>query len=178
MNTEITIAACQLPEIRENIDDAMCWIEKYAERAGFEGASLVCFPECFLQGYLTDETSARRNALDLASPAFEAVLNRLPKNGPMVVMGLIEMEAGRLYRRLARNAGVGRFQSRFMSALKCIPAYKCRSCKSAQQCSGGTSASTNRRMEAHRLRQRWRQKARGWLFGKPVSTDWIGLMSS
>jgi len=38
-----------------------------------------------------------RNALDLASPAFEAVLNRLPKTGPMIVMGLIEAEEGRLF---------------------------------------------------------------------------------
>ena len=62
-----------------------------------EGASLLCFPEGFLQGYLTDETLARQNALDLASPAFEAVLNRLPKTGPMIVMGLIEVEDGRLF---------------------------------------------------------------------------------
>jgi predicted amidohydrolase len=54
-------------------------------------------PEGFLQGYLTKETPARRNALDLASPAFEAVLNRLPKTGPMVVMGLIEVADGRLF---------------------------------------------------------------------------------
>ena len=62
-----------------------------------EGASLLCFPECFLSGYLTDETPARLNALDLTSPAFEAVLNRLPKTGPMIVMGLIEVEDGRLF---------------------------------------------------------------------------------
>jgi predicted amidohydrolase len=66
-----------------------------ATRAVSEGASLLCFPEGFLQGYLTDETPARRNALDLT--AFEAVLHRLPKSGPMIVMGLIEVEEGRLF---------------------------------------------------------------------------------
>jgi predicted amidohydrolase len=35
------------------------------------GAKLICFPECFLQGYLTDEACARRVALDLASPRFD-----------------------------------------------------------------------------------------------------------
>jgi predicted amidohydrolase len=59
-----------------------------ASRAKAEGAS---------QGYFTDETPARRNALDLASPVFEALLNRLPKAAPMMVMGLIEMEKGRLF---------------------------------------------------------------------------------
>jgi hypothetical protein len=33
-------------------------------------------------------------------------------------------------------------------------------------------------MEAQRLRRRWRQKALVWLFGKLVSMDWIGLMTS
>src|SRR5713226_4900711 len=87
MNTEITIAACQLPEIRENIEDAVCWIEKYAERAGFEGASLVCFPECFLQGYLVQEESARFHAIDLASREFRNLLRRLAKVTPAIVFG-------------------------------------------------------------------------------------------
>jgi 5-aminopentanamidase len=97
MNTEITIAACQLPEIRENIDDAMCWIEKYAERAGFEGASLVCFPECFLQGYLVQEELARLHAIDLASPGFRNLLRRLAKATPAIVFGMIEVDAGSLF---------------------------------------------------------------------------------
>jgi predicted amidohydrolase len=73
----------------------------------------LCFPEGFLQGYLTDEAPARRNALDLASPAFEAVLNRLPTTGPMIVMGLIEVEEGRLFNTaivVDRGAVVGRYR--------------------------------------------------------------------
>jgi len=93
----VRIAAAQTVEFREDIEAALNCVADLAACAKTEGASLLCFPECFLQGYLTDETSARRNALDLASPAFEAVLYRLPKNGPVVVMGLIEMEAGRLF---------------------------------------------------------------------------------
>lgn len=68
-----------------------------AARAAAQGASLLCFPECFLQGYLTDERSARLNALQLGSSEFQAVLDRFPKSGPMIVMGLIEIDDGRLF---------------------------------------------------------------------------------
>jgi len=78
-----------------------------------EGASLLCVPEAFLQGYLTDETPARQNALELTSPAFGAVLNRLPKTGPTIIMGLIEVQDGRLFNTaivVERGAVVGRYR--------------------------------------------------------------------
>lgn len=66
-------------------------------RAKAEGVSLLCLPEGFLQGYLTDEPSARRNAIDLASPEFAAILERLPKAGPMIVFGMTELDEDRLF---------------------------------------------------------------------------------
>jgi predicted amidohydrolase len=65
------------------------------------------------QGYLIDETPARRNALDLTSPAFEVVLNRLPKTGPMMVIRLIEVEEGRLFNTAIvadRGVPIGRYR--------------------------------------------------------------------
>jgi predicted amidohydrolase len=84
-----------------------------AARAETEGASLLCFSEGFLQGYLTEGAAARRNALDLASPAFAAVLDRLPKTGPMIVMGLIEVAEGRLFNTaivVDRGAVIGHYR--------------------------------------------------------------------
>jgi predicted amidohydrolase len=109
----VRIAAAQTVEFQEDIEGALTCVAEVAAHAEAEGASLLCFPEGFLQGYLTDETLARQNALDLASPAFEAVLNRLPKTGPMIVMGLIEVEDGRLFNTaivLDRGAVVGRYR--------------------------------------------------------------------
>jgi predicted amidohydrolase len=74
---------------------------------------LLCFPEAFLQGYLLNEEAARRHALDLASPAFSAVLNRFPKTGPTLVVGLIEIERGCLYNTaivVERSVLVGRYR--------------------------------------------------------------------
>jgi predicted amidohydrolase len=112
MNT-VRIAAAQTVEFREDIEAALNYVEDVAACAEAEGASLLCFPEGFLQGYLTDETPARRNALDLASPAFEAILNRLPKTGPMIVMGLIEVDDGRLFNTaivVDRGIFIGRYR--------------------------------------------------------------------
>jgi predicted amidohydrolase len=108
----VRIAAAQTVEFREDIEAALSCAADVVARAETEGASLLCFPEVFLQGYLTEEGPARRNALDLASPAFEALLNRLPKTGPMIVMGLIEVEEGRLFNTaivVDRGAVIGRY---------------------------------------------------------------------
>ncbi len=97
MKTNIKVAVCQLPEVRENTDGALSWMEQYAERAGTEGARLVCFPECFLQGYLLQEELAWRNAIDLASAAFRALLGRFAQAKPAIVFGMIEADAGSLF---------------------------------------------------------------------------------
>ena len=93
----VRIAAAQTLEYREDIGAALAAASDFAAQAEAKGASLLVFPEGFLQGYLTQEAPARRNALDLASPAFADVLERFPKTGPMIVMGMIEVENGRLY---------------------------------------------------------------------------------
>lgn len=95
--TTIRIAAAQTPDFREDMDAALACLNDMAARAEAAGAVLLCFPEGFLQGYFTDEASVRRNALDLASPAFVAVLDRFPTTGPTIVLGVLENQAGRLF---------------------------------------------------------------------------------
>lgn len=115
----VRIAAAQTAEFRENAETALDLVADIAARAETEGALLLCFPEGFLQGYLTDEAPARRNALDLASPAFDVVLNRLPKTGPMIVMGLIEVEKGRLFNTaivVNRGTVIGRYRKAHLLA--------------------------------------------------------------
>ena len=92
---------------------ALTCVADLAARAEAAGAALLCFPEGFLQGYLTDEAAARRHALDLGSSAFAAVLARLPKSGPTIVMGLIERDDGRLFNTAIvahRGALIGRYR--------------------------------------------------------------------
>lgn len=112
MNT-IRIAAAQTVEYREDTEAALNCLADFATRAERKGAALLCFPEGFLQGYLTNEHSARRNAVHLGSPEFKAVLDRLPKTGPMLVIGLIEIDGGRLFNSavvVERGIMVGRYR--------------------------------------------------------------------
>jgi len=112
MNTT-RIAAAQTPEFREDIEGALDHLVDTAEKALAAGVSLLCFPEGFLQGYLTDERPARRLALDLSSSAFEDLLSRLPESGPMLVFGLIEVSNGRLFNTAVvvyRRAMIGQYR--------------------------------------------------------------------
>lgn len=91
------IAVCQVPDIRENIGASLKWIEKFTEQAEASGVSLIGFPECFLQGYLTERYLAEKYALNLSSSAFERILKQLAKYKPVTVVGLIEEEGGNLF---------------------------------------------------------------------------------
>lgn len=109
----VRIAAAQTPEIRNDVAAALTCLRDFAARAEAEGARLLCFPEGFLQGYLLDEASAQRVALDLASPEFETVLRQFPQTGPMIVVGMIEVSEGSLFNTalvIEQGKVVGRYR--------------------------------------------------------------------
>ena len=93
----IKVAVCQVPDIREDAESSVKWISKFVIQAEEENVSLICFPECFLQGYLTTEGSARKNAINLSSVLFDKILGQLAKYKLMIVFGMIEENAGSLF---------------------------------------------------------------------------------
>jgi predicted amidohydrolase len=93
----VRIAAAQTLEYRENVEAALTCALHMIRKAEAEGARLLCFPEGFLQGYLTEYEAARRAAMDLGSQAFAAVMSRLADAGPMIVMGMIEVQDEALF---------------------------------------------------------------------------------
>lgn len=109
----VRVAAAQTLEYRDDMDAALTCVDDVAGLAERKGARLVCFPEGFLQGYLTDDASARRVAFDLSSPEFEVVLRRFPNKGPTLVVGVIEVDDGRLFNTalvIERGVVVGRYR--------------------------------------------------------------------
>jgi predicted amidohydrolase len=113
MQHTVRIAAAQPAEYREDVAGALRCIADMAGQAEAEGAALLVLPEGFLQGYLLDETVARRHALDLVSPAFADVLAQMPRTGPVIVFGLIEIADGRLFNTAVvvdRGVLVGRYR--------------------------------------------------------------------
>ena len=92
MRVPFNVAACQPPEILEDAGRALLWSGEYAAQAEAANAHLLCFPECFLQGYLVKEKPARRGAIDLGSEVFQTMLERLSGHQPALIFGMIEIE--------------------------------------------------------------------------------------
>ena len=107
MTRTARVAACQTPDIRGDVDGALAWIAHCAAEAMGQGVELLCFPEGFLQGYETrDREWVRRHALDLDAPVFERLLDRLAGIQPTLVIGLTELDAGRLYNLVVEEIAV------------------------------------------------------------------------
>jgi predicted amidohydrolase len=91
------VAACQLPEIRNDMHAAAALVEHHAAAAARAGARLVCFPECFLQGYDSGVDFVANAAVDLAGGAFRRVLDGLKAVEPVLIVGVIERDGDSLY---------------------------------------------------------------------------------
>jgi predicted amidohydrolase len=94
---EVKVAACQMPNLKEDVDGALAYINEFSRIAELQRISLLCFPECFLQGYLLNKKKAKLNAFDLQSADFKNILCRLPSSGAMLVIGLTEIEGKNIF---------------------------------------------------------------------------------
>ncbi len=116
------IAAAQTPAFQEDVPGALAYLAQVMQQAHLERASLLCLPEGFLQGYLTDGEVARRNALELRSARFLNLLEQLPEAAPTTVVGLIEADGDDLYNTavvIARRSVVGRYRKQHLLGKEC-----------------------------------------------------------
>lgn len=106
------LAACQVPYVQD-MGRALSLIDFHVANAQRHGVDLVCFPECFLQGYDLTAEHVASTALDLESSEFDRMLCRLGSIEAAVVLGLIEKDAGKFYNTavvIARGALVTRYR--------------------------------------------------------------------
>jgi predicted amidohydrolase len=111
------VAAVQLPFGHADSERALTLIAQHSLNAQREGAELLCFPECFLQGYDVRAEHIAATALDLGSPAFALLLYRLKDVAPVIVFGLFEQDAGAFYNTavvISRGALVTRYRKRHL----------------------------------------------------------------
>ncbi len=76
-------------------------MKTYLKKADLQHVDLMCFPECYLQGYLLDARNATEQAINLNSTAFDDLLTRLSEFRCMFVFGLIEKDDGCLFNSAA-----------------------------------------------------------------------------
>jgi predicted amidohydrolase len=93
----VRIAVMQTPEFRCDVASALRYLVQASARADEAGVALLIFPEGYLQGYHLDTDTTRDVALDLESPQFKNLLSKFPKDGPMIVLGLIELDRGEIF---------------------------------------------------------------------------------
>lgn len=86
------VAAHQVPEYQLDLEAALQQLKSASSEV-----DIAVFPECYLQGYLTDPVAAGEHAMDLRSDEFGDVLARLEQVEPALVFGLIEREGDRLF---------------------------------------------------------------------------------
>ena len=99
-------AACQVPYVFNDMDQAVSLIKTYSSDAERQEGDLVCFPECFLQGYKVGESHVKETAVEIASAEFEHLLEELGDVAPIIVVGMIERDRDRFYNAaIAINRG-------------------------------------------------------------------------
>jgi predicted amidohydrolase len=91
----LKVGTCQTKETFEDVRTALTVIEEFA--SGADDLDLLLFPEGFLQGYQVTADFVRRNALDLGSPAFARILERLAPIRPTLVFGVLELREDRYF---------------------------------------------------------------------------------
>ena len=90
MTKTIRVAAAQTTEFIGDVERASLNAIDLVERAKESEASLICFPEAYLQGYVTSTMHVERFAVSIDAPEIHYLVSRLPERGPMVVLGFIE----------------------------------------------------------------------------------------
>lgn len=84
-------------EILGDIRRTTSTIVEYSSEAEKGGAKLVCFPECYLQGYLLEARLSRDLAISLDSEEFASILRRFEKLDLTIVFGMIEEHDDKLF---------------------------------------------------------------------------------
>ena len=97
MRNRVRIGACQTPEIIGDPPAALACMLRFAKEAEAKNVELLLFPECFLTGYILDETYVANNSFDLGSWQFAAIRRQLEHVKPMLVFGLCEQQSGRYF---------------------------------------------------------------------------------
>jgi predicted amidohydrolase len=95
------IATVQAQDIQSNVPAALRVMHESMKRADTEGVDILCFPECFLQGYTLDDKETEERALNLASSEFETILHIFADYKVTIIVGLIEKDNEGLYNTAA-----------------------------------------------------------------------------
>lgn len=96
-SSAIKVGAAQLPDTQGDLTASLDFIHHLLTLADSKGLSILCFPECFLQGYTLDKATTRERAITLASDQFSQILEQLSQHKAAAIIGLIERDGDDFY---------------------------------------------------------------------------------
>ena len=85
--------------------------------AGEHKIDILCFPECYLQGYILDEPQARKVSIDLTTDELMHIWRSIPSDGITVILGLIERDNRKLYNTavvIENGMLIGKYRKHFI----------------------------------------------------------------
>lgn len=116
-NLNITVSAYQGNALYDEIEKSITVIHDVMKWAEDNNVDILCFPECFLQGYILDESKALKVSMDLNSPKFAIILKSLYSSSTTVILGLIERDRDHLYNTaivIEKGKLVGTYRKHFI----------------------------------------------------------------
>lgn len=93
----VRVGTFQLRDIQGDMERSLKVIETCLSEADAAELSVVCFPECFLQGYTLDVDETKERAINLSSNTFRGLLQRLAPYKSAFILGMIEQEGDSFY---------------------------------------------------------------------------------
>ncbi|HYD35151.1 MAG TPA: carbon-nitrogen hydrolase family protein [Vitreimonas sp.] len=96
-STNVSVAAFQGQAIYSDIPKALKVIKETLQWAESKGVDILCFPECYLQGYTWSEEISRKVSIELHSADFKHILEQLHSYKTTVILGVIERDAEKIY---------------------------------------------------------------------------------
>ena len=95
--TTLNIASYQGKALYDDVEHNLQIIKQVISKAEKSGIDIVCFPECFIQGYILDKVQAQNVSFNLRSKKFQDIMRILYSQTTTIILGLIEQENGILF---------------------------------------------------------------------------------
>jgi predicted amidohydrolase len=113
----LTVAAFQGKAVYGNTSQTIRAIQAALFWAEQNNVDILCFPECYLQGYILDEFEARRVSLDLNSSEFKSILEKLKTDKVTLILGIIERDGEKIYNTavvIEEEKLIGKYRKHFI----------------------------------------------------------------
>ncbi len=113
----LTAAAYQGSALYGEVKRSLQVIKDVVQWAEDSRVDILCFPECFLPGYILEENRAQEMSLALDSQDFESVLKALKTENTTIILGLIEREKDKIFNTavvIEKGRLVGKYRKHFI----------------------------------------------------------------